>query len=69
MTEAQVTINGIWLTDDESMIVRLAVDALAGLLDQQVKDDGAPLTDTCMAAVERVRMLLVAEVTDEPSVN
>jgi hypothetical protein len=41
-SEATITINGIWLTDEEAMTVRLAMDALADILGQQLgmKADG-----------------------------
>jgi hypothetical protein len=68
-SEARITINGTALTDQESMTVRLAMDALANILGEQSasKDDG--LTDACMLAISRVQGLLATPASDASSMN
>jgi hypothetical protein len=58
--EAEITVNGTKLTDNESMVVRLALATFADVLATQLgfKDDGIPLTDRYQADVARVRALI-----------
>ena len=58
--EAATTINGTRLTDNEAMVVRLALATFADILANQLgfKDDGIALTDRYQADVARVRALL-----------
>jgi hypothetical protein len=58
--EAVITINGTKLTDNESMIVRLALATFADILENQLgfKDDGIPITDRYVTDVARVRSLI-----------
>ena len=58
--EAAITINGTALTDNESMVVRLALTTFEDVLANELrfKDDGIPLTDRYMTEIARVRALL-----------
>jgi hypothetical protein len=59
--EAVITINGVKLTDTESMTVRVAIDTLANVLAEGLgskDDDGAPLTDLYMKSLSRIQTLL-----------
>jgi hypothetical protein len=70
-SEARIVINGQILTDQESMTVRLAVDALANILGEgvAVKKSGVAASDAYMTAISRVRKLLGSGISDAPSVN
>jgi hypothetical protein len=48
--EAAITINGTMLTDNESMIVRMALATFEDVLADGLglKDDGIPITDQYM---------------------
>ena len=58
--EAEITVNGTRLTDNEAMVVRLAMATFADILANQLgfKDDGIALTDQYQTDVARVRALL-----------
>ena len=70
-SEARITINGTPLTDQETMTVRLAVDALAEIIGEQLglKDEGFPLSDAYLAAIGRVKALISAEPSESRAVN
>lgn len=58
--EAEITINGVKLTDAESMTVRVAIDTLANVLAEGLgmEADGIALTDRYMASLSRIQTLL-----------
>jgi len=58
--EAEITVNGTRLTDNEAMMVQLALATFADILADQLgfKDDGIPLTDRYQSDVAHVRSLL-----------
>jgi hypothetical protein len=58
--EAAITINGTRLTDDESMVVRLAMATFADILatQQGFKDAGKALTERYLADLVHVRALI-----------
>jgi hypothetical protein len=58
--EAEITVNGTKLADNDSMVVRLALATFADVLATQLgfKDDGIALTDRYQADVARVRALI-----------
>jgi hypothetical protein len=57
--EAEITISGVKLTDAESMTVRVAIDTLANVLAEDLKEkDSRALTDLYMAALSRIQTLL-----------
>ena len=57
--EAEIAINGVKLTDAESMTVRVAIDTLANVLAEGLGDKGAhALTDPYMASLVRIQALL-----------
>ena len=58
--EAEITVNGTRLTDNESMVVRLALATFADILAEGLgfKDDGIPLTDQYQADLAHVRTLI-----------
>jgi hypothetical protein len=58
--EAAITINGTMLTDNESMIVRMALATFEDVLADGLglKDDGIPITDQYMTGIARIRALL-----------
>ena len=58
--EADIMINGIKLTDSESMTIRVAVDTLANVLAEDVgaEGEGKSLADRYMAALLRIQSLL-----------
>ncbi len=59
-TEAEITINGAKLTDNESMVVRMALATFADILADGLgfKDDGIPLTDRYQADIAHVQTLI-----------
>jgi hypothetical protein len=63
--EAQIMINGIRLTDAESMTVRVAIDTLANVLADglALESDGAALADRYMASLTRIQALLESRET------
>ena len=57
--EAEITINGVKLTDAESMTVRVAVDTLANVLAEGIEDQEAQsLTNHYMNSLSRIQALL-----------
>ena len=57
--EAQMVINGVKLTDAESMTVRVAIDTLANVLAAGLdENEGRALTDIYIAALSRIQLLL-----------
>jgi hypothetical protein len=58
--ESEITINGVKLTDAESMTVRVAIDTLANVLAEGLglEHDGAALTDRYMTSLSRIQNLL-----------
>jgi hypothetical protein len=58
--EAVITINGVSLSDAESMTVRVAIDTLANVLAEGLgfENDGIALTDRYMASLSRIQSLL-----------
>jgi hypothetical protein len=58
--EAEITINGINLTDSESMTIRVAVDTLANVLaeDLGAEGEGQTLADRYMTALTSIQSLL-----------
>jgi hypothetical protein len=58
--EASISINGIKLSDAESMTIRVAVDTLANVLAEglEMEGDAQELTDRYMAALTRIQALL-----------
>ncbi|HEY3653524.1 MAG TPA: hypothetical protein VGL34_00940 [Steroidobacteraceae bacterium] len=58
--EAEITINGIKLTDAESMTIRVAVDTLANVLaeDLGAEGEGQTLADRYMTALTSIQSLL-----------
>jgi hypothetical protein len=70
-SEARIMINGTSLTDQESMTVRLAVDALANILDAEVgsKKGGVPARDAYMTAIKHVQKLLADGPPETASIN
>ena len=55
--EAEITINGVKLSDAESMTVRVAIDTLANVLAEGLgfENDGIALTDRYMASLSRIQ--------------
>ena len=58
--EAVITINGVSLSDAESMTVRVAIDTLANVLAEGLgfENDGIALTDRYMTSLSRIQTLL-----------
>jgi hypothetical protein len=58
--EAEITVNGTNLTNDEARVVRVALATLADALSIQLeyKDNGIPLTDQYQTDVANVRALI-----------
>jgi hypothetical protein len=58
--EASISINGIKLSDAESMTIRVAVDTLANVLAEglEMEGDAQELTDRYRAALTRIQALL-----------
>jgi hypothetical protein len=63
--EAVITINGVRLSDAESMTVRVAIDTLANVLAEGLglENDGIALTDRYMASLSRIQTLLESRET------
>ena len=63
--EAEITINGVKLSDAESMTVRVAIDTLANVLAEGLglENDGVALTDRYMASLSRIQTLLESRET------
>jgi hypothetical protein len=57
--EAEIAINGVKLTDSESMTVRVAIDTLANVLAAGMEEtEGRELTDIYIASLSRIQTLL-----------
>jgi hypothetical protein len=57
--EAEITINGVKLTDAESMTVRVAIDTLANVLAEGLEEqEGRALTDVYSASLSKIQSLL-----------
>jgi hypothetical protein len=58
--EAEITINGVRLSDAESMTVRVAIDTLANVLAEGLglENDGTALTDRYMESLSRIQTVL-----------
>jgi hypothetical protein len=57
--EAVITINGVKLTDAESMTVRVAIDTLANVLAEGLEEkESQELTDRYVDSLSRIQTLL-----------
>lgn len=60
--EAEISINGVKLTDAESMTIRVAIDTLANVLAEGLGLEGdaeaVALTERYMTALTRIQALL-----------
>jgi hypothetical protein len=57
--EAEITISGVKLTDAESMTIRVAIDTLANVLAEGLKEKGSrALTDLYTESLSRIQALL-----------
>jgi hypothetical protein len=58
--EAEIFINGVKLTDAESMTVRVAVDTLANVLAEGLglEQEGVPLADRYLTSLKHIQSLL-----------
>jgi hypothetical protein len=57
--EAEIFINGVKLTDAESMTVRVAIDTLANVLAAGLEEqEGRELTEVYMASLSRIQTLI-----------
>jgi hypothetical protein len=57
--EAEIAINGVKLTDAESMTVRVAIDTLANVLTDSLEEtEGVELTKVYLAALGSIQNLL-----------
>jgi hypothetical protein len=57
--EAQITISGVKLSDEESMTIRVAVDTLANVLAEGIEDpETKGLADRYVEALGRIQTLL-----------
>ena len=57
--EAEIVVNGVKLTDAESMTLRVAVDTLANVLAAGLdENEGRALTDIYIASLSRIQTLL-----------
>jgi hypothetical protein len=57
--EAVITINGVKLTDAESMTVRVAIDTLANVLAEGLEEkESQELTDHYVGSLSRIQTLL-----------
>lgn len=57
--EAVITINGVKLSDAESMTVRVAIDTLANVLAEGLEEkEGQELTAVYMDALSRIQSLI-----------
>jgi hypothetical protein len=57
--EADIEINGVRLSDSESMTVRVAIDTLANVLADSLDEaEGRALTEVYLAALSRIQNLL-----------
>jgi hypothetical protein len=57
--EAEITVNGVKLTDKEAMTVRVAIDTLANVLAEGLEEnEGREETDLYVASLSRIQALL-----------
>jgi hypothetical protein len=57
--EAEIAINGVRLSDSESMTVRVAIDTLANVLADSIDEaEGRELTEVYLAALSSIQNLL-----------
>jgi hypothetical protein len=57
--EADIAINGVRLSDSESMTVRVAIDTLANVLADSIDEaEGREITEVYLAALSRIQNLL-----------
>jgi hypothetical protein len=57
--EAEIAINGVKLSDSESMTVRVAIDTLANVLAAGIDEsEGRELTEIYLAALSSIQNLL-----------
>lgn len=57
--EAEITISGVKLTDAESMTVRVAIDTLANVLAESLKEkESRAITDLYMTSLSRIQSLI-----------
>jgi hypothetical protein len=57
--EADIAINGVRLSDSESMTVRVAIDTLANVLAAGIEEtEGRELTEIYLASLSRIQNLL-----------
>jgi hypothetical protein len=58
--EAEISINGVKLSDAESMTVRVAIDTLANVLAEGLglEKEGLPLADRYMSSLSHIQSLL-----------
>jgi hypothetical protein len=57
--EAEITINGVKLTDSESMTVRVAIDTLANVLAEGIDEaEGLELSETYLTSLSKIQNLL-----------
>lgn len=63
--EADMTINGVKLSDSESMTIRVAVDTLANVLAEEVGADpeAQVLADRYMDSLTKIQRLLESRAT------
>jgi hypothetical protein len=57
--EADITINGVTLTEAESMTLRVAIDTLANVLAEGLEDpEGRALTEMYVESLSKIQTLL-----------
>ena len=62
--EAEITISGVKLTDEESMTVRVAIDTLANVLAEGLEEgETRALTDLYLNSLGRIQTLLESRET------
>lgn len=62
--EAEITINGVKLTDAESMTIRVAVDTLANVLAEDAGEaEGRELAQRYLTPLSRIQALLESRQT------
>ena len=57
--EAEITVNGVKLSDKEAMTVRVAIDTLANVLAEGIEEkETKELTDLYLESLSRIQTLL-----------
>ena len=57
--EAEITVNGVKLSDKEAMTVRVAIDTLANVLAEGIEEkETKELTDLYLDSLSRIQTLL-----------